>query len=283
MKFSVDGREVYAYTGGRPLAADQPLLVLLHGAQHDHSAWIMQSRYLAHHGWSVLAADLPGHGRSAGPALASVEAIAKWIRTAVPEACESAGLATVPSTVVGGHSMGSLVALEVGADPPEWLAGTLLAATAVPMRVSDALLAAAREDEARAFDMINFWSSNGINHRPGTPSPGFSTFLLNRRLMERQAPGVLYTDFAACNAYAAGPARAGALKHPVLFLLAARDQMTPPRAARDAIAAARGAGIPVSVATVPEAGHNLLAECPEETLAAMRDWLATLAHAPGAS
>ena len=54
-----------------------------------------------------------------------------------------------------------------------------------------ALEAAAREDEARALDMINLWSSNGINHRPGTPGPGFSTFMQNRRLMERQAPGLI--------------------------------------------------------------------------------------------
>ena len=54
MKFAVAGRQAYAYTGGRPLEAGQPLLVLVHGAQHDHSVWAMQSRYLAHHGYSLL-------------------------------------------------------------------------------------------------------------------------------------------------------------------------------------------------------------------------------------
>src|SRR5690606_12888510 len=186
-------------------------------------------------------------------------------RAAVTAACAEAGLPAIPPTVVGGHSMGSLIALEVGAEAPTWLAGSLLAAIAEPMPVSDALLAAARDDEARAFDMINVWSSNGINHRPGTPGPGFSTFLQNRRLMERQAPGVLYNDFNACNAYAAGPGRAAALRRPVLFLLGARDQMTPPRRAADAIAAARSGGAPVTVVTVPDAGHNLLAERPDQT------------------
>ena len=59
---------LYAYTGGKPFDAARPCVVFLHGAQHDHSVWILQSRYLAHHGYSVLALDLPGHGRSRGEA-----------------------------------------------------------------------------------------------------------------------------------------------------------------------------------------------------------------------
>ena len=69
MKFDIDGDQAYAYTGGRPIIDAQPLVVLVHGAQHDHSVWALQSRYLAHHGYSVLALDLPGHGRSGGAPL----------------------------------------------------------------------------------------------------------------------------------------------------------------------------------------------------------------------
>jgi pimeloyl-ACP methyl ester carboxylesterase len=46
--------------------------VFIHGAQHDHSVWTLQSRWFAHHGFGVLAVDLPGHGRSEGPALPDV-------------------------------------------------------------------------------------------------------------------------------------------------------------------------------------------------------------------
>jgi len=74
---------LYAYTGGRPFDAARSTLVFLHGAQHDHSVWILQSRYFAHHGFSVLAFDLPGHMRSEGPALASVEAMAIACATAL--------------------------------------------------------------------------------------------------------------------------------------------------------------------------------------------------------
>jgi len=40
--------------------------VFIHGVLNDHSVWILQSRYLAHHNWNVLAIDLPGHGKSGG-------------------------------------------------------------------------------------------------------------------------------------------------------------------------------------------------------------------------
>ena len=68
MLLNVQGREAYAYSGGRLFDPKLPTVVFLHGAQHDHSVWILQSRYLAHHGYGVLAVDLPGHVRSAGPA-----------------------------------------------------------------------------------------------------------------------------------------------------------------------------------------------------------------------
>ena len=66
MLFRVNGKDTYAYTGGKAFDARLPTVIFVHGAQCDHSVWILQSRYLAHHGYGVLAVDLPGHGRSAG-------------------------------------------------------------------------------------------------------------------------------------------------------------------------------------------------------------------------
>ena len=67
MDLQVNGKPAYAYTGGKHFDPNLPTVVFVHGAQCDHSVWIMQSRYLAHHGYGVLAVDLPGHGRSAEP------------------------------------------------------------------------------------------------------------------------------------------------------------------------------------------------------------------------
>ena len=49
MFLQVQGRRAYAYTGGKPFDPSRPTIVFVHGAQHDHSVWILQSRYLAHH------------------------------------------------------------------------------------------------------------------------------------------------------------------------------------------------------------------------------------------
>jgi len=65
MRISVNGGECYAYTGFHRLDPAQPTIAFVHGAANDHSVWALQSRYFAHHGFNVLAVDLPAHGRSA--------------------------------------------------------------------------------------------------------------------------------------------------------------------------------------------------------------------------
>src|SRR5690606_27252335 len=83
LTLSVEGRKVFAGTGGRPFDASLPVVVFLHGAGMDHSVWSMQSRYLAHHDHAVLALDIPGHGFSEGPPLQSIKEIADWTAAAL--------------------------------------------------------------------------------------------------------------------------------------------------------------------------------------------------------
>ena len=262
MLLKVDGRDAYAYTGGRAFDASRPVVAFVHGAQHDHSVWILQSRWLAHHGWSVLAVDLPGHGRSAGPPLDTVEAMAQWLLAAL-------SAAGVERAHLVGHSMGSLVGLEAAGRSPGRVASVSMVGTAFPMRVSNALLEAARQDEPRAFDMINAWSHSGLTHQPGCPGPGFSVFVQNRRLMERQPPGTLAVDFAACDAYAGGFEAAARVQCQVLLVLGAADLMTRPSAAAGLIERISDA----RVVKVPGAGHALMAERPDAVLGALRGFL----------
>ncbi len=273
MQVLVDGHRVHAYTGGVDFDPALPVVVFVHGAQNDHSVWILQSRYFAHHGCSVLALDLPGHGRSGGDPLPTIEALGHWLVAAL----DAFG---VGSATLVGHSMGSLIALEVAGAAPERVRGIALVGTAFPMKVSDALLAAARDDEPRAFDLINFWSHSTINARPGSPAPGFSIFNQNRRLMERQKPGVLRVDFSACNAWQGGFERADALHCPTLFVLGARDAMTQPRFARALIERAAKAAAAVGVAAprvveIPDCGHAITSEAPDALRDALRAFLGT--------
>src|SRR3990172_11766238 len=157
MELSVQTKKVFAYTGGKNFDAKLPTVVFIHGGEQDHSAWGLQSRYLAHHGYGVLAVDLPGHGRSAGPALASIGALADWV-TAVQNA------AGVKQAAIVGHSMGSLIELECAARHPQRVAKIALLATAYPMKVSAELLQATKDDEPLAQDMVNIWSHSAHAH-----------------------------------------------------------------------------------------------------------------------
>lgn len=261
MILEVQGKQAYCYTGGRAFDASLPAIVFIHGAQNDHSVWALQSRYFAHHGFAVLALDLPGHGRSSGPALTSVEAMADWVLALL-------SAAGVEQAVLVGHSMGSLIALEASHRAPQRVRGLALLGTTWPMKVSDALLETARSDEARAIDMVNIWSHSTIAHKPSCPGPGFWVMGGARRLMQRMSQinpeQLFYTDFAACNAYANGQAAAEAVRCPTLFVLGTKDVMTPPRSTK-LLTGAIGHGRIVSV----EAGHQMMSELPDAVLDAL--------------
>ena len=78
MKLSVNGVETFIATGGRDFDSSQPVVVFLHGAGMDRSAWSLHTRWFAHHGLAVLAPDFPGHGLSQGAALTTIADLADW-------------------------------------------------------------------------------------------------------------------------------------------------------------------------------------------------------------
>jgi len=277
MLIDVDGKPAYAYTGGKAFDASLPVVVMIHGAQHDHSVWTLQSPYLANHGRAVPAVDLPGHGRSAGPALKTVEAMADWVWSLLA-ACG------VHRASLVGHSMGSLIALEAASRDASSAKGAIeaiaLIATAYPMQVSDTLLAATRDDETRAIEMISLWSLDtahgGYSQKPSSPGPGFAIMTGGRRLMHRQAAGVLHGDFVACNAYRNGDTAAAAVRCAALLILGTNDAMTSVRAGRALAARIAGA----KVIELPRTGHLVMAEAPDETLDALAAFLPATGKEP---
>lgn len=276
MLLKVLGEQAYCYTGGKAFDASLPAAVFIHGAQNDHSVWALQTRYFAHHGFGVLAVDLPGHGRSGGAPLTTVETMADWLL-----ACLDA--AGVSRAVLIGHSMGSLIALETAARAPERISGIALVGTAWPMKVSPALLEASLEREEAAIDMVNIWSHSTLAQKPSSPGPGFWVMGGSRRLMQhiarRNPAKVFHADFSACNAYAAGEASAATLRCPAMFLLGKKDQMTPPKAASRLIAAIPGA----EVNFIEDCGHQLMAEQPDAVLDRLYGFAARLARESAAA
>ena len=271
MELLVNGSKTYCYTGGKAFDAAKPTVVFIHGVLNDHSVWILQTRYLANHGFNVLAVDLPSHCRSEGEPPSSVEEGADFVAALL----DAAG---VKRAALVGHSWGSLICLEAAARLKERVTHLVLVGTAAPMKVSPALLEASLNEPEKAIHMINVFSRATLAPPPSAMGPGTwvwgASVALNRRVLRSNPKvNVFHRGFKACDSYANAEKAAAQVSCPVLFVLGAADQMTPPRAAQPIVEAAKAAGKRVQVAYVP-VGHHQMNEAPDATLFAMRDFLA---------
>ena len=266
MQLDVQGHTIYGYTGGKAFDPALPTAVFIHGVLNDHSVWILQTRYLAHHGWNVLAIDLPGHGKSGGEAPTSVEgaalSVAAWL--------DAAG---VHKAALIGHSWGSLIALEIAATQPDRVSHLAMVGTAFPMAVSPALLAMSQAQPLQAIDLVNQFSHSMLAPPPSAMGPGTWLYGTARALMRRVlasngAVNIFYRGFKACDDYKTGLEAMARVRCPVLLVLGQNDQMTPPKAAQ-------GLGRHAANATVVvvAAGHQMMLEAPEAVLSALKDFL----------
>jgi pimeloyl-ACP methyl ester carboxylesterase len=258
----VNGRKAFAGTGGRPFDPRLSAVVFLHGAGVDRTAWALQTRALAHGGRAVLAPDLPGHGRSDGPPLATVEAMADWV-AALLDAAHVAQAALV------GFSMGSLVALEAAARFPDRARALVMIGVARRMDVHPDLLAAARANDRKAIDLILSWSFAQRGRLGGNAAPGLWMKGGAARLFQAAAPGVLGLDLKACDDYQGADAAAERIKCPTLVVWGEKDHMTPPRQARELaqrVAGARERGL-------PGAGHLPMMEDPIAVTGVLKEFV----------
>jgi pimeloyl-ACP methyl ester carboxylesterase len=260
MEFVVDGRKVFAAGGGKPFKSELPTVIFIHGAGMDHTVWTLQTRFFAHHGRNVLAIDLPGHGRSEGPAPTSIGASADWVIRAMD------ALKLEKAAIVG-HSMGALIALEAAARAPSRVWTLALLGVATRMPVHPDLLKSAQSGEHAAIDLITSWGYGRRAHLGGAQAPGTWMLGAGARLLERGADCVLGTDLAACNAYVDAPQAAAKVTCPVLVIAGEADRMTAPASARELAGKFQGG----RVVTVAGAGHLMMIEQPDRTLDALAE------------
>jgi pimeloyl-ACP methyl ester carboxylesterase len=259
MQLSVNGIETFVATGGREFDTSLPAVVFLHGAGFDHTTWALHSRWFAHHGYGVLAPDLPGHGRSAGTPLPTIAGMADWTAGLL----DAAGAA---KAWLVGHSMGSLIALETAARHPAKVSALSLIGTAATMTVGPDLLKAAEANDHDAIDMVSIWGLGFQAELGGSLAPGLWMHSGAQRVLENCRPGVLFNDLNACNAYQGALAAAAGIAVPTTLILGERDMMTPAKAGKALAAALPNARTVV----LPGAGHMMMVERPDELLAALR-------------
>ena len=265
MKFTVEGHEAFAATGGRPFDGGKTTILMLHGAGMDHTVWSMQARYFAHHGFSVLAVDLPGHSRSAGTVPETIPAFADWCLAAL----DAAGAGEV---MVMGHSMGALIALEVASRLGARAKALALLGSVPEMKVHPDLLNAARTGKHAALETMVGWSVGKRAQIGGHRAPGAWVSGASMRLLEAGDYAVLATDLAACDTYDGALTAAAAVTCPALVLSGSDDKMTPAKLARPLVDA-----LPDARAVIlPRAGHMMMIEQPDEVLDVLADFFGAL-------
>lgn len=236
-------------------------LVLIHGAGGNHLYWPSEIRRLA--GYRIFALDLPGHGKSGGRGLQSIEAYTQYILNWL----EMLG---IHRAVFIGHSMGSAIALIIALDHPEHVLGLGLVGAGARLRVDPELLAhsASPTTYHKAVERLvsSFFS----------PSADPRLVELAALRMSEIRPSVLNGDLLACNAFDVTE-RVSKISQPTLVLSGADDQLTPVRYAQSLAGNIPSARLEV----IPEAGHMVMLEKPQEVAGSLARFLPTLLYRPG--
>ena len=263
MEVAASGRSVFAHTGGVDLRPSGATVMLLHGAGNDHTIWRFVTRRLAARGWPVVAPDLPGHGKSEGPALTSIEDMAGWC-------LDVADAIGAKELVLIGHSMGSLIAMEAATLAPQRVTGVALFAAAERMDVHEDLQSAADRHDGTAADLIVGWTHSGRSRFGHHESAGMWMTGVNRRLLERNDAS-LPIDLKATSSWD-GAASFASLHIPTLITVSERDRMVPARFGRQLWDTLPNA----QLVEVWGGSHASLYDHPEEVVPPLIAWLGTL-------
>ncbi len=258
MRVNTPHGELFVYTGAREHKPSQPAVVFVHGTGMDHTVWVLPSRYFARHGYNVLSIDLPGHGKSGGDPVSTIDEMAD----AVAEAMEAAGI--VDAALVG-HSMGSLVTLSAAARYPEKARALALIGTTAPMGVHPAMMTSAANNDHDVIDMITYWGYSKSAQLGGNENPGMWMAGSTLRLLEKAKKDVIHLDLKACEDYSAGQDHGRSVRCPTLFILGDRDIMTPMRSAQTLVDTISNA----KVCRMTKTGHSLMMEKPDALLDAL--------------
>ncbi len=241
---------------------DLPTVVMLHGVGGDHSIWQPQSAFLSRRGFNVLVPDLPGHGRTPGPAAETIADLVDWTLSLL------ADCGVVKAHVVG-HSLGSLIAVGTAAANPALVERIVLLGSSDRLRVHPELLERAHNGDRTVVDLMSAWSFPVAN-AGGSGAPGMSSAAATRRLLEGTALATIAAGLAACDSYdAAVPA--ATISSPVLIVCGEGDRMAPCRGG----AALANAFPNAALRVLPGTGHCMTLERPGEVARILLSWFAS--------
>lgn len=252
IEHSLQERHIGFETGPKGIRTGLPTLVMVHGAGGRAAVWSNQLRALEDL-VNPLALDLPGHGESAGPGMASIEAYAAWLGGLLSDLFTE-------SVFLMGHSMGGAVAQRLAADLPDRLRGLILVGTGPRLMVAPAFLEGLQGAFETTVDQLIGYAY----------APDADPLLISQGATLMKAPGqkTVCDDFAACNAFAMGTDTAR-IRTPCLILCGEKDRLTPPSLSEKLLAAIQGSRF----AKIPDGGHMVMIENPKGLNGCVRDFL----------
>ena len=233
-----------------------PPVVLIHCAGGSHLSWSMEMR--RQNNLQVIAVDLPGHGRSEGIALQSIEGY-------VQKLFDFLESLKIHRALLVGHSMGGAIALSAAAKQPGMVAGLGLISTAAFLGTETGILEhlSTHFGFSRAIQLIQE-KSFGSQTDPA----------LVKRVMEPLAktrPGVLFSDWAACAQFDLRN-ELEMIQVPAWVAVGAEDRITPPACSYFLADRLPDAVLQV----VPNAGHMVPQENGKELVLGLRALLERL-------
>tara|TARA_Y100000590_G_scaffold365117_1_gene423848 strand:+ start:345 stop:1169 length:825 start_codon:yes stop_codon:yes gene_type:complete len=263
MKFKVDNNEVFASTGGRPFDKNKPLIIFVHGSGLTHMTWVLQTRYFAFHGYSVLALDLPGHGLSSGESLKSIEEMSDWLSKVID------AVGYKEASLVG-HSQGCLVTIECASKYSNKIKTLSLIGGAGAIPMNPELLSLAENNDPKAVDLMMDWAHGPAGHFGGHPVPGLYHINTGTMLAKtRTIKNTLGVDFRACDNYKNGFEAAKKIKIPTLSILATDDKMCPVKEGKKLADLIEGSQVDI----IDNCGHMMLLEEADRVLAVLKKFI----------
>jgi pimeloyl-ACP methyl ester carboxylesterase len=263
VKLKVNNIEIFASTGGRLFDKNKPVIIFLHGSGFDHTVWMLQTRYFAFHGYSILALDLPGHGLSEGNSLTSIEDMAEWVNNVIEVVgCKEASLV--------GHSQGCLISLECAVRYPKMIKSLSLMGGSGIMPVNKVLLELAEKNDNKVVELMMDWC-HGPAGQFGTHSiPGMNHINIGSSLMKNKyLKNTLGVDLNACNNYIKGFEAAEKLSLPVLIILGDEDKMCSLKAGKKLGSILKSSEINI----IKNCGHMMHLEEADKTLAILKKFI----------
>ena len=225
----------------------EPRLIFIHGAGGTHKVWRYQTSAFP----GSVALDLPGHPDGIG--CNTISEYAEFVTKAIAER-------ELTPTVLVGHSMGSAITIEIALTHPPFLTGIVLVGSGARLRVTSIIKDEVTRDYAHAAEVIAQWA-----YSPKTDARLRRASV--RELLEVPAE-VTYGDFQACDRFDRMN-EISRIDLPTLVVCGEDDALTPVKYSQYMKERIRNARMVI----VPDAGHSVMLEKPEELNNVLRSFL----------